>query len=172
MGPGDVATWVGVVITLAISLLTHVQSRRQARIAEESNIASQEQVEAAQRRAVAVEEGLAEALRLLAQRGLTPDLPRFTRGRSSGADEVRWELAPRGKHSYLLRNVGTVTATGVHVDRSRATPIVRNMPEQATIRPGESVQFLMAPSLGNPLPGEVWVDWDGQSEATSVPLPN
>jgi len=169
MEPGDVATWVGVLVTLGISVMTYVQSRRQARIADEANIASQEQVEAAQRRAVAVEDSLAEALRLLAERGLTAVSP--TTVSASGPGQVEWDLDRRGKHSYLLRNVGTVTAAGVHVDRDRATPIVRNMPENATVRPGESVQFLMAPTFGSPLPGEVWVTWDGQPEAISVPLP-
>lgn len=169
MEPGDVATWVGVLITLGISVMTYVQSRRQARIADEANIASQEQVEAAQRRAVAVEDSLAEALRLLAERGLTAAPP--TTVGASGPGEVQWALERRGRHSYLLRNVGVATATGVHVDRDRATPIVRNMPENATVRPGESVQFLMAPTFGNPLPGEVWVVWDGQPEAISVALP-
>lgn len=169
MEPGDIATWVGVLITLGISVMTYVQSRKQARIADEANVASQEQVEAAQRRAVAVEDSLTEALRLLAERGLTvaPPNPVST----SGPGGVRWDLERRGKHSYLLRNVSTATATGVHVDRDRATPIVRNMPENATVRPGESLQFLMAPTFGNPLPGEVWVLWEGQPEAISVPLP-
>lgn len=83
-----------------------------------------------------------------------------------------WGLQRRGKHSYLLRNGGAVTATGVHLDRNRITAIVRNLPENATVRPGESLQFLMFPALGHPLPGEVWVRWDGQSEAVAIPLPH
>lgn len=171
MEPGDIATWAGILITLVISLLARRDTKRQAEIAEEANIASQAQVEAAQRRAIAVEDSLTEALRLLAESQPAAHPPDPAPSRPAEPDAVRWTLERRGKQSYLLRNVGTVTASGVHIDRDRTTPIVRNLPESATVRPGESVQFLMAPTFGNPLPGEVWVEWDGHSEPEAVPLP-
>jgi hypothetical protein len=170
MEPGDIAAWVGIAITMAISLIARRDTKRQAQIAEEANVASQAQVEATERRAIAVEDNLTEALRLLAQsqQGSQPSpLPAPARRETEG---VRWTLERRGKHSYVLRNVGTATASGVHVDRNRTTPIVRNLPDNATVRPGESVQFLMAPTFGNPLPGEVWVEWDGHPPL-AVPLP-
>lgn len=171
MEPGDIATWIGIAITLVIALVARHDTRRQAQIADEANIASQAQVEAAERRAIAVEDSLTEALRLLAssQQGAQV-LPPGTALPPVEPDEVQWTLERRGKQSYLLRNVGTATASGVHIDRDRTTPIVRNLPENATVRPGESVQFLMAPTFGNPLPGEVWVEWDDHAPL-SIPLP-
>ncbi|WP_053666502.1 hypothetical protein [Streptomyces sp. MMG1121] len=173
MQPGNIATWVGLVITMVISLITRRDARRQADIAEEANIASQAKVEAAERRAIAVEDSLAEALKLLAQaqNGTTPPQLLAT-PEPSGRPAVGWDLQRRGKHAYLLRNGGAETATGVHLDRHRMSAIVRNVPENATVRSGESVQFLMVPSLGHPLPGEVWVKWDGQEEPVAVPLPH
>ncbi|MEU6653718.1 hypothetical protein ABZ904_30865 [Streptomyces sp. NPDC046900] len=172
MQAGNIATWVGIVITMVISLVTRRDAQRQAEIAEEANIAGQAQVEAAERRAIAVEEGLSKALKLLAQaqNATTPPQPLAT-PELSGRPAVGWDLQRRGKHAYLLRNGGAETATGVHLDRNRTTAIVRNVPENATVRPGESVQFLMVPTFGHPLPGEVWVTWDGQAEPVAVPLP-
>ncbi|MFE3604262.1 hypothetical protein [Streptomyces goshikiensis] len=167
---GDFAAWAGIVISLIISLVTLRGAKRQEQIASEANVANQAQLEATQRRAVAVEESLAEALRLLSQSqsGSQAALPSPAPPPRPGA--VRWTLERRGKHAYLLRNTGTATATGVRVDRNRTAPIVRNLPENATVKPGESVQFLMAPTFGAPLPGEVWVEWDGHPEQ-AIPIP-
>ncbi|WUD70542.1 hypothetical protein OG937_01935 [Streptomyces sp. NBC_00510] len=172
MQTGNIATWVGIVITLLISLATRRDANRQAQIAEEANIASQAQVEAAERRAIAVEDNLAQALKLLAQsQTATTPLQSLATPDPSGRPAVGWDLQRRGTHAYLLRNWGASTATGVHLERKRTTAIVRNLPENATVRPGESLQFLMVPTFGHPLPGEVWVKWDGQAEPVAVPLP-
>ncbi|MGW3245582.1 hypothetical protein [Streptomyces sp. NPDC001070] len=172
MQTGNVATRVGIVITLFISLATRRDAKRQAQIGEEANIASQAQVEAAERRAIAVEDNLAQALKLLAQsQNATTPLQPLATPDPSGRPEVGWDLQRRGAHAYLLRNWGASTATGVHLERRRTTAIVRNLPENATVRPGESLQFLMVPTFGHPLPGEVWVKWDGQAEPVAVPLP-
>ena len=137
-----------------------------------SQHASQAQVEAAQRRAIAVEDNLAQALKLLAQsQNATTPLQSLATPDPSGRPAVGWDLQRRGTHAYLLRNWGASTATGVHLERKRTTAIVRNLPENATVRPGESLQFLMVPTFGHPLPGEVWVKWDGQAEPMAVPLP-
>ena len=172
MQTGNIATWVGIVITLLISLATRRDANRQAQIAEEANIASQAQVEAAERRAIAVEDNLAQALKLLAQsQNATTPLQSLATPDPAGRPAVGWDLQRRGTHAYLLRNWGASTATGVHLERKRTTAIVRNLPENATVRPGESLQFLMVPTFGHPLPGEVWVKWDGQAEPVAVPLP-
>ncbi|MDX2642214.1 hypothetical protein PV341_01195 [Streptomyces sp. PA03-1a] len=172
MQTGNIATWVGIVITLLISLATRRDANRQAQIAEEANIASQAQVEAAERRAIAVEDNLAQALKLLAQsQNATTPLQSLATPDPAGRPAVGWDLQRRGTHAYLLRNWGASTATGVHLERKRTTAIVRNLPENATVRPGESLQFLMVPTFGHPLPGEVWVKWDGQAEPMAVPLP-
>lgn len=91
MQTGNIATWVGIVITLLISLATRRDANRQAQIAEEANIASQAQVEAAERRAIAVEDNLAQALKLLAQsQTATTPLQSLATPDPSGRPAVGW----------------------------------------------------------------------------------
>ena len=48
---------------------------------------------------------------------------------------------------------------------------MRGVPENAVVRPGEAVEFLMAGSWGRPLPRSVLVSWDGQFTALPVQVP-
>ncbi|MFI9046281.1 hypothetical protein [Streptomyces sp. NPDC053427] len=175
MQAGDISTWTGVAVTLVISSCSWVDSRRQARIGKEANEISHLQAEAAARRASAVEDTLAAALRILGERGpgSSLELPESFGGVHG---EVRWEVRRRGGHRFALRNVGSATAFGVRVDPDGLGASARNLPQDATVRPDESVQFVMAAGVGRRLPGEVCVRWDGraqgkaQAQAAVVPV--
>ncbi|MFJ9853975.1 hypothetical protein [Streptomyces sp. NPDC101150] len=160
MQAGDIATWAGVAVTLLISVCAWTDSRRHARIGQEANEISHMQAEAAERRASAVEDALAAALRVLGDRAPGPslELPESWGGRRG---EVRWEVRRCGRHRFVLRNVGSDTAFGVRIDPDGLGVSAHNLPQDATVRPDESVQFVMAAGFGRRLPDEVCVRWDG-----------
>ncbi|MGW7518962.1 hypothetical protein ACWGJ2_25575 [Streptomyces sp. NPDC054796] len=80
-------------------------------------------------------------------------------------------LERHGDHSYALRNTGAAVLTGVRVNPVGLPRVVRNLPEDAVVRPGETVEFLMASSSRSPLPKEIRVRWDGRAEEVPLPVP-
>ncbi|WP_030071512.1 hypothetical protein [Streptomyces natalensis] len=178
MQAGDIGTWAGVALTLLISIGAWTDAQRQARIGREANEISHRQAEAAERRARAVEEALASALRLLGERAPSlelpemPEMPEMPGVGGGGPGEVRWEVGRRGRYGFELRNVGSATAFGVRVDPDDLGGVARNLPEDATVRPGEGVRFVMAATFARRLPGEVCVRWGGygRAEAQVVPV--
>lgn len=168
---GDAATWGGTLIGVLMAGSALWQNHRQSKIQAAQNLVQREaaeqahrQTEAAERRALAVEQMLAQLMspspQSEAEASTASDLP-----------EIRWTVERRGKHVYVLRNVGNGTATAVRVDPANLPPVARNVPEDAVVRQNESVEFLMAATLGGPLPNEIWLTWQGQDQAVAVPLP-
>lgn len=90
--------------------------------------------------------------------------------RSAPKSEVRWVIESGGGDSYILRNIGTTTATGVKIS-GNDRDIARNLPQDAVIQPGASRQFLIVGSLGHPRPNEMLVRWNEAPEPTYVPMP-
>ncbi|MEU4843909.1 hypothetical protein [Streptomyces gilvosporeus] len=173
---GDIGTSAGVALTLLISIGAWTDAQRQARIGREANEISHRQAEAAERRAWAVEEALASALRLLGERAPSLELPEMVEMPEvggGGPGEVRWEVGRLGRYGFELRNVGSATAFGVRVDPDGLGGVARNLPEDATVRPGEGVRFVMAATFGRRVPGEVRVRWGGygRAEAQVVAVP-
>lgn len=74
--------------------------------------------------------------------------------------------------SYLLRNVGTATATGVTVGRGNLPPETGETPVGIALGPQESAKMIMLGSLARPLPNELSVTWDGQDDAVALPMPS
>jgi hypothetical protein len=162
MEPGDIATWAGVGVALlvgasalAVSLRQIRQQERQNLINERAAEASHRQAEAAERRAIAVEETLQRL-------GNTSPL-----GGQEAAD-VQWNLERR-KDLFTLRNVGTTTAEGVRVLPENLPPITRNLPDNASVRPQEAVEFFMVGTWGEPVPPQIMVAWDGREAVVAVP---
>lgn len=81
---------------------------------------------------------------------------------------VLFEIERGSGNLYLLRNVGTGTATGVTVADG---PGVEDRPEGVTIVANDAVRMLMAGSMGAPLPTALQVSWDGHPEPISLPMP-
>ncbi|WP_063037692.1 hypothetical protein [Nocardia grenadensis] len=128
------------------------ESRRAATAGEKSADAADIAAQEAKRSADAAEESNRIALRAL---------------ELSEPPPVAWtiELAARNS-AYLLRNVGTQTATGVTVDQSRITTTARALPDGATIAAGEAVRFMALNA-----PNTLFLTWDGQPEPAAVPVP-
>ncbi|WP_020574189.1 hypothetical protein [Actinopolymorpha alba] len=161
--PGDLPTWVGIVISLIFSISAlgvSIRALKWQRIgAEMQEIAAH----AAVRQADAAERAID-----LSEQQLQPG-PTTSADRGPGS--VSWALEHPGGHKFLLRNTGDVTATGVTIDEGNL-PISRLVPKDARIRPEESVEFLMIPAWGRPVPSELWVTWDGSKEPAAVRVPH
>ncbi|MFE0380718.1 hypothetical protein ACFW1M_35310 [Streptomyces inhibens] len=194
MEVGNIATWAGVGVTLFISIGGWLDSRRQIRIGREANEISHKQAEAAERRAIAVEDALSTGLRLLAERSSArgaeksatdmveqPASPSTVMEPPPTADgsRVRWKVQriENMKYGFALCNVGSVPALHVKIvpDSGPGSPepgIARNLPENATVLPHECVHFVMAPTFAHPRLREVFVQWDGQNRPVPVALPS
>lgn len=82
---------------------------------------------------------------------------------------VGWTLTWAGKQLFVLRNIGTETATGVTVTAS--TGRLTNAPQGVEVQAGASVNFLISGGIGDPTPNEISVSWDGMVEPALVPMP-
>ncbi|RKE20126.1 hypothetical protein BX266_3471 [Streptomyces sp. TLI_171] len=152
------------------------QTRRQNKDQREANRLLQEaaeqshlQAEATERRAYAVEQMLDRLTAATASDVATP--PAQFELAAPSPLSIAWSLEHRGKHTYVLRNEGTETATGVRVDPANLPPTAINVPENAVVRPQESVDFVMASTFGGLVPNEIWVSWDGHEEPVAVRVP-
>ncbi|HWM37951.1 MAG TPA: hypothetical protein VNS49_12640 [Streptomyces sp.] len=88
-----------------------------------------------------------------------------------GQPRSPWQLERSGQHSYALRNTGSSTLTGVRVSRANLPTSARGVPENAVVRAGETAEFLMAGTRGDPLPAQVLVSWQGHFGEVAVPVP-
>jgi hypothetical protein len=85
--------------------------------------------------------------------------------------DVRWSLDRKSKNAFVLRNVGTDVAEEVRIPPEGAAPISRGLPESATLRPQESVEFLMIAAMGAAVPNEILVTWKGRDPDNPLVLP-
>ncbi|MFC4048064.1 hypothetical protein ACFOY4_00060 [Actinomadura syzygii] len=157
---GDAPAWVAIAVSLMFSIAAFVVSIKGLtwqRMAAEAAVTS----------ANADEQALA-----LAQLQHELEQARSERSeRLSEPPKVEWRLERRGKQKFVLRNVGTEMATGVTMDRSNLPYIAHEAPSGVAVRVGGSHEFLLAGTMGHPMPNEVWLSWDGQEEPVALPIP-
>ena len=88
----------------------------------------------------------------------------------AGGADVRWTMERPSRYVYVLRNVGEDTAEHVRVDPAGLDGrIVRGLPTDSTIRPGDSVEFLVKPTSRAPAPNQIWVTWGDPGQSCAVP---
>ncbi|GHE84935.1 hypothetical protein GCM10018772_05080 [Streptomyces fumanus] len=170
---GDGAGWAGAFFAGITILITLWQQRRQRKQQEAADDIARRQAEAQERRMLAAEENLQ---RLIAQ------LPAAIQAHAQAqiatpperhAEAVSWELRRPNKNRFVLCNVGSETAAGVKVDLGgHPAGLTRRVPQDAVVRPKESVEFMMMAAWGAPLPGRVAVSWDGADEPAIVAVPH
>ncbi|MDG4785935.1 hypothetical protein O7626_08345 [Micromonospora sp. WMMD1102] len=140
---GDVPAWVALIVSV-VSVLVAVRATRHAR---DSAGAARRSADAAERQAAA------------AEAAVPPPPP-----------AVDWRIVHQQKSRYVLRNVGVETATGVQIqDHDAILWAVDEVPTE--VPPNAGVPFLIAATMGNPAPDELWVTWDGRSIPVAVPIP-
>lgn len=89
-------------------------------------------------------------------------------GAAASRPDVRWSLDRKSRHTFVLRNIGTETAVNVRIPQETTTPMSRNLPARAVLKPKESLEFLMVPAWGHPIPNEIYVFSDGYQDAPQV----
>ena len=85
---------------------------------------------------------------------------------------VQWEITRPSGNLFRLRNIGTDTAEDVTIPAETTSGITRGLPDGATLRPNEAVEFLIHGRMGSPIPHTVYLTWRGQEEPIAVPMPS
>jgi hypothetical protein len=140
--------------------LTAEAAKRSAEAAERANLISQRALDLQELRQsfdLSTPSNSATA----AVQGESPD--------SAARQDVQWVVEHPVKNRYVLRNIGTTVAEGVHVEEMDT--IARQLPDDAVVQPGASAEFLLLGGWGKPVPNEVWVRWKGQDRPVAVALP-
>lgn len=167
---GDAATWVSSVIALLAVGFAIWQQWKQGKGQAEADAIARRQMEATERRALALEGNLA---RLIEQ------LPTALQARAqvhaapaSDPETVEWELERASKNQFVLRNLGSGTAEGVRVDLGEYPPgLTRRVPVEGVVRAHESVEFMIIGAWGHPIPRELKVWRDGSDEPAVLRVP-
>lgn len=178
---GDAPAWVAIAISVTTSGYTaiegRIRERRQRRLDEQASQISERATAAAERRALAMERQ-AETFERFVRASVQLKPGQMTEGGFMQRDAYKesrlhttWAVQQMSDLVFALRNTGSRAAIGVSLDRARLPTIVRHVPEDAVVRPGEAAEFIMAGTRRNPLPAEIWVSWEGQEGFVPVPVP-
>ena len=163
MNLGDVPGWIALIISVASAVLSWRSLRWERLSAEAAGRSAQE----------------AERANRLAERAL--DLRAVSASRTGAPEPEPFQEPARGSgvslsiehpqgDRYVLRNNGTEVADHVYVDESQLPPIVRNIPQDAVIRPGEGHDMLIKGVFGHPMPNQLYVQWQGSDGYRAIPL--
>lgn len=183
-GMNDVIEWVKQYVigldavgwAIAISVLSAAFTWRGLRWQKQNSKAAARSADAAERSAAAEEKMLEATLiaanadeKAAAFRELTS--ANETLSGSGMSAEIFWEIEHVRDALYLLRNGGSVIATGVTADPEPFKGLARQLPKDAAVRAKESVEFLLVQVAQESTPHELWLTWDGQQEPVAVPIP-
>ncbi|MFD3646357.1 hypothetical protein ACFWUT_23435 [Streptomyces cyaneofuscatus] len=168
---GDAGTWVSAAVAAIAILYTYLQNRQQKSAQAQTDLLQREasaiagrEAEAAERRALALEQMVERLALAQAQPGVQPDS-------SPAAAPVSWSCRREHQNLFVLRNEGDEVATGVHVTvGGHPSGLTRRLPENAVVRGHESVEFLIIGAWGHPIPREVEVTWAGREDSVIVPV--
>jgi hypothetical protein len=150
--------WVavaGVLVSAVFALLSRRDADRAEKAAADTRGLAERQTVAQERMAAISEERLQSV-------SVTGALP-------VGSPDVAFELDYYDGDMWVLRNVGTKEATGVRIDDGPT--ISRGMPDGISLGPLRSHKFLMAGTMGSPLPHEVLVSADQLAEPVPLQVP-
>ncbi|WP_248844604.1 hypothetical protein [Streptomyces anulatus] len=169
---GDWPAWLACVlagIALWISMRAQKDGRRSANASETSATAAQESVEearlsriASERSATVAEETLADQRREAAERRAAEE--------EANRPRPRLVVERRSRSNFYLRNQGTGPALNITMSERGAPYLFERVVDQ-DLAPGEAVPFRMAAADARPIPGTLYLTWDGQSEEVALPVP-
>lgn len=163
-------------IALWISIRAQRDGQRSANAAEKSVTASEKSATAAE---ASVEE--ARLSRMASERSATvaeetlADQRREAAARRAAEEEASrprpdFRIERSGRQAFRLRNTGTGPATGITVS-DRGRPYVMDSIVDLTLEAGDAKPFTMLGAAGHPIPGTLYLTWDGQSEEVPVAVP-
>lgn len=163
---GDVPAWVAIVLS-AVSMLQAWRARRQAREAT----AGAASLEVSLQRIADALERSALGRQPRSKAAATAEPP--AEGLESAAPLPEFTVEFVSGHTYRLRNVSTVRATGVRVTvEGHPEGFTRGLPANVELAPLASTDpFLITGSWQTGVPGEVLVACDQLPEPVRAPLP-
>lgn len=147
---------------LIVSIRAQRDGRRSANAAEESVKEARRSGDAAVRSAVAAELTLADQQRAAEEQ------------RAAEAEANRPRPALSIEHSrkavWQLINTGTATARQIRCTEL-PTAMARGLEGPISLEPGEVSEFMMAASMGSPIPPVLRFVWDGQDQPVPLRVP-
>jgi hypothetical protein len=84
--------------------------------------------------------------------------------------DVRWRIENPSKNLFVLRNVGNDTAENIEIDIARIDAITRDLPNGASVQPGEGLDMMLIGAWGHSVPNQLYVRWAMHPEWQAVPL--
>lgn len=76
------------------------------------------------------------------------------------------------KDLYRLQNDGTAPALNITFDDEDLPPVFRlRGTGDVSLQPNEAIDFLMAGSMGRPMPPQLFARWEGQTEVVPLRIP-
>lgn len=172
LGWGDWPTLVACLIAgaaLVVAFKAQRDGRRSAAASEGSAAAAVASVEearlsrlASERSASVAEETLADQRREAAERRAAEE--------EANRPRPRFQVERPGIRQFRLRNVGTGPAVGIAII-ARPAPFIWGDHTGVSLEPGEAYSFPMAAAGGVPMPGTLYITWDGQDEEVAVAVP-
>ena len=172
---GDAPAWAAAgvaVLALLISVPSAVlswKSLRWERLSAEAALRSAEAAERANRFAEEAVRWQRAAAQDIEPTGI-PSEEAFGNATVTQPPRVSWQIENPSENRYVLRNTGSDVAEHVEVDPEQASTIARNLPRDATIRPGEGHDMLMMSAWGHPVPNQLYVRWEGHPDWLAVPI--
>ncbi|MFG3174904.1 hypothetical protein ACGFZC_07475 [[Kitasatospora] papulosa] len=158
MEMGDAAAWAAFAISAVAGVISYRAQRDGRKSAEEARLSRL----ASERSAAVAEAQLADQRQEAAER------------RAAEAEAARprpdFVIERKSQHMFYLRNVGTGPATGVTLI-ARQRPYIFDPVANADMGPHDAEEFRMAGAGGSPVPGTLYLTWDGQSEEVAVTVP-
>ncbi|MGW1814096.1 hypothetical protein ACWCQM_11120 [Streptomyces sp. NPDC002125] len=186
MDLGDAAGWAAFAISVgafSVSVRAQRDGRRSANAAEKSATTSEKSATAAE---ASVEEARlsreeARLSRLASERSATVAEQQLADQRQEAAERraaeeeanrprPEFRIERSGQQAFRLRNIGTGPATGIRVS-DRALPYILNGLDDVALTAGDAQPFMMVGAAGRPVPGTLYLTWDGQSDEVPVAVP-
>lgn len=163
---GTFVALVGVVVTLVMTLRSERLTRQGQQLERRQAESSAERSENAAALTEEYTRRAIEALESMAARGLGGGAPEPAR-------RVAWALTHHGGDTYMLKNEGTASATGVLVKSHESLPLLHFQGRPEQMEPGEAITFMAAPSMGtSDMTITVqWQDEDAELRDWRYPLP-
>ena len=86
--------------------------------------------------------------------------------------DVSWRIENPTKNRFVLRNIGNDIAENIEIDVARIDAITRDLPNGASVQPGEGLDMMLIGAWGHPVPNQLYVRWAGHPEWQAIPLVN
>lgn len=167
MDTGDIPGWIALAFAagaLYVSWKARRDGRRSADASERSAKAAEDSVAESRRSADAAEAALADQREEAERRRLAEE--------EAARPRAHLTLDHVNKDLYRLQNDGTAPALHIQFQEEDLPAVFRlRGAEDVSLEADEAVDFLMAGSMGLPMPPQLFARWEGQEEWVTLRIP-